>query len=435
MKTLGARIIVILLAFALLHVIATESGAQFTPPPTTVTATLPIVSTKTTSSNYTVSCPTCGTASGSVTNFTIVTANGFDGTVATSTTTPALTLKTAIGDGIVKSVSNAIVDAVAGTDYLAINGNGSLLTGLTFAQIGGVLAVAKGGTGLTTLAGLLALQAANNVAITGGSITGMPTPSAPTDVANKLYVDKHNALNAATAATITALPFSPTYSNGTAGVGATLTAGSVGALIVDGYSPALGDFVLAKNQVSTFQNGLYQLTTLGTGGVPYVLTRAGDFDTGGAGGNMVGNPLTVINGTTQAATLWALSVLVTTVGTDPVTFIAVPNGINEKCVYWDSTLAVTAQTVDLPVEWSSYTIISTKAKVSGGGSFIYTIQIGGTPVTGNTAITVNTPSNVNTTATAANTGTVNDIISVVAASPSGTVNTAYVCPVFRHSVN
>ncbi len=108
---------------------------------------------------------------------------------------------------------------------------------------------------------------------------------------------------------------------------------------------------------------------------------------------------------------------------------------NEKCVTWDSTTAVTAQTIDFPIEWTTYTLTSVKAKTAGGGSFTYAMQIGGTGVTSCNVVTVNSSSNVNTTCTAANTGSANDIVSMVIASPSGTVNQAYVCPVFSHTVN
>lgn len=105
------------------------------------------------------------------------------------------------------------------------------------------------------------------------------------------------------------------------------------------------------------------------------------------------------------------------------------------CATWDSTTAVTAQTIDFPIAWATYTITSVKAKVAGGGSFTYAMKIAGTGVTSCNVVTVNSSSNVNTTCTAANTGAVNDIVSIVIASPSGTINTAYVCPVFTHTVN
>jgi len=56
------------------------------------------------------------TASGTVTGVSVVTANGFAGTVATSTTTPAITLTTTV-TGILKGNGTAISAATAGTDY------------------------------------------------------------------------------------------------------------------------------------------------------------------------------------------------------------------------------------------------------------------------------------------------------------------------------
>lgn len=53
---------------------------------------------------------------GTVTNLSIVSANGFAGTVATSTTTPAITISTTI-TGILKGNGTAIAAASAGTDY------------------------------------------------------------------------------------------------------------------------------------------------------------------------------------------------------------------------------------------------------------------------------------------------------------------------------
>jgi hypothetical protein len=59
------------------------------------------------------------TSSGTVTNTSIVNANGFTGTVATSTTTPAITLKTTV-TGLLKGngTTGEVTAATAGTDYL-----------------------------------------------------------------------------------------------------------------------------------------------------------------------------------------------------------------------------------------------------------------------------------------------------------------------------
>ncbi|MEC7567729.1 MAG: hypothetical protein VYA01_01830, partial [Bacteroidota bacterium] len=73
---------------------------------------------------------------------------------------------------------------------------------------------------------------------------------------------------------------SGTYSNGTSGVGATLTnSGTQAAFSIDGVSPSQNDRVLVKNQDTGAQNGIYTLTTVGSGTANWVLTRATDSDT------------------------------------------------------------------------------------------------------------------------------------------------------------
>ncbi len=69
--------------------------------------------------------------SGSVTSVSIVSANGFDGTVANPTTTPAITLSTTI-TGILKGNGTAISAATDGTDYLS-SSTGVLLSNVTTA--------------------------------------------------------------------------------------------------------------------------------------------------------------------------------------------------------------------------------------------------------------------------------------------------------------
>ena len=91
------------------------------------------------------------------------------------------------------------------------------------------------------------------------------------------------------AATTGILSFLPNYSNGTLGVGATLTATQVGVLrdtsgtgrIDASYIPVVGGLVLVKNQALQYQNGIYVITTVGSpnpGGTFYQLTRVADFD-------------------------------------------------------------------------------------------------------------------------------------------------------------
>ena len=76
-----------------------------------------------------------GGGGGGVTTISVVSANGFAGSVANPTTTPAITLSTSI-TGLLKGNGTAISAASAGTDYLAPAGSGAALTGITWSQIG-----------------------------------------------------------------------------------------------------------------------------------------------------------------------------------------------------------------------------------------------------------------------------------------------------------
>jgi len=58
---------------------------------------------------------------GTVSSVSVVSANGLAGTVATSTTTPAITLSTSI-TGVLKGNGTAISAATAGTDYIVPSG-------------------------------------------------------------------------------------------------------------------------------------------------------------------------------------------------------------------------------------------------------------------------------------------------------------------------
>ena len=95
-------------------------------------------------------------------------------------------------------------------------------------------------------------------------------------LANKAYVDQvAQGLDAKPSTRVaTTANLAASYSNGTAGVGATLTASSNGALSIDGVSPTTNDRILVKDQSTAAQNGIYIVTTVGDGSNPFVLTRA-----------------------------------------------------------------------------------------------------------------------------------------------------------------
>jgi hypothetical protein len=110
-----------------------------------------------------------------------------------------------------------------------------------------------------------------------------------------------------------------TYANGTAGVGATLTAGSIGLLTSDGVTPSVADRILVKSQTTPAQNGIY-VVTVNSGGAAAVLTRATDYDT--PADIQAGAETNILNGTTLAGTQWIMTQTATIViGTTDITYI------------------------------------------------------------------------------------------------------------------
>jgi len=112
---------------------------------------------------------------------------------------------------------------------------------------------------------------------------------------------------------------SGTYANGAAGVGATLTNNGVQvALTIDGVLTVVGNRVLVKNQTAPAENGVYQVSVVGTGATNWVLTRVTDYDT--AAEIKPGTLIAVNSGTVNATTSWLETATVVTVGTDPILF-------------------------------------------------------------------------------------------------------------------
>ena len=225
------------------------------------------------------------------------------------------------GLGTVTSVSGTgTVNGITLTGTVTAAGDltlGGTLSGVSLTtQVSGILPIANGGTNATSAgAALTSLGAAasganidiTSIALTTGTVTA--TPVNGTDIVNKVYADSvaaglnfHQSVRLATAV---ALPAN-TYNNGVSGVGATLTANANGALSVDGVLVVANNRILVKNEAAQANNGIYTVTQVGNGSTPYILTRATDFDSAGAGVDQIdaGDFFLVTAGATQSNTSW-----------------------------------------------------------------------------------------------------------------------------------
>lgn len=253
---------------------------------------------------------------------------GASGTI-TATATNALTIGTGLSGASYNgstAVTIAIDNTVAtlnGIQVLTnktINGPDNTLTNIANASLSnsqitlGTTNIALGGTSLAP------------VGLT--SVTVTQDPVSNFQLATKQYVDTlvssgvhfHEPVRVESPINLNA-----TYNNGAAGVGATLTnAGVQAALVIDGITMVVADRVLVYQQTNQTQNGVYVVTSVGSGSINWVLTRSSDTNTYGVvGPNTLseGSTFFVQQGTTGAGETYTCNTIgVITFGTTNITF-------------------------------------------------------------------------------------------------------------------
>ncbi len=243
-----------------------------------------------------------------------------------------------------------------------------------------------------------------SVAMGAQKITGLADPTADQDAATKKYVDDTaqglNTKQSVEVATTAALP-AFTYSNGSSGVGATITADNTGVVTIDGTSLAADERILIKNETggNLPYNGIYTVTTVGDGSTALVLTRATDQD---SNLEFAGAYVFVESGTTNAnAGFVCTAEDPFTVGTSGVTWeqfsgagqVDAGDGLTKSGNTLNvggtaNRISVSANAVDISTSYVGQTSITTLGTISSGtwNGDVVGLSYGGTGVD-NTSIT------------------------------------------------
>jgi hypothetical protein len=158
-----------------------------------------------------------GAAGGTVISTTVVSANGFAGTVATATSTPAITISTSI-TGVLKGNGTAISAATSGTDYAP--GTSALATGIVKSTTTtGVLTIATAGTDYQAPVSAVGILKSSGVSgNVSAAVSGTDYQSPIGTISGIVKGNGANALTAAVAGTDyqTPITFTTTGSSGAA---------------------------------------------------------------------------------------------------------------------------------------------------------------------------------------------------------------------------
>lgn len=180
------------------------------------------------------------------------------------------------------------------------------------------------GTAVMLSVSFLSVQASYNTTtyVAGSGINIDATnPSSPVFTATGVAPDNSISSLASTTANLAGV----TYNNGTAGVGATITKSTNGALpLQDGVSLMNGDLLLVQFQTAQLQNGLYVVTDIGSGSTPYILTRSTNADDSDEMNSLVVIPA---QGLTLADKVFGQQTGDPIIGTDPIVFATPPNSL------------------------------------------------------------------------------------------------------------
>lgn len=285
------------------------------------------------------------------------------------------------GDG---SVQQTVV-SVAGTQTLTnktltnpVIGGGASTTSGVLGFASSVLRIGNGTTAETVATDTNTMTFTNksfgsNVAMGTFRITGLGDPTAAQDGATKAYVD----------ATAAGIDWKASVRVATTANVATLAGGAPNT--VDGVTLAANDRILVKNQTTTSTNGIYTVTTVGTG-ANGTWARASDADTNAEVTS--GIATYVSEGTVNAGSGWVLTTPdFITLGTTGLTFTQF-TGLG--MITAGAGLTQTGNTIDVVANANGTIVVAANdVSVSTGLAAVHTLVTGA----GTTGLTVHTGAN------------------------------------------
>jgi hypothetical protein len=276
------------------------------------------------------------------------------------------------------SITNAKLvnsSVTIGSDTVSLGGTQTDLNGITSLDVDNI--TVDGNTVSTTdTDGDLALAPDGEGTVTVPSGYEGRTGFGADSLVNKTYVDNvANGLDVKESVRVaTTADLSATYNNGAG----TLTASSNGAISVDGVSLVLNDRVLVKDQTTQTENGIYKVTTVGSGSAAFVLTRTPDANDAA---ELTGGVFTFVEeGTANADNGYVATHNGTpTFGTTNITFdqfsgagqISAGNGLTKTgntidVVGTSNRISVTANAVDISASYVGQTSITTLGTIATG---------------------------------------------------------------------
>lgn len=166
---------------------------------------------------------------------------------------------------------------------------------------------------LESLDYFVGLETSDKTASSSGTVKKFIASLIPGYVRDSLKPSAINTVYYATVSNLDAF-----YFNGDMGVGATLTSTTSQQLEIEGYFPLVGYRILVKNQLSSYENGIYVVTNVGSSSQAWQMVRSEDFNS--TLNIVTGAYCLCLLGDANELTSWALSTIVSVVGSSPIEF-------------------------------------------------------------------------------------------------------------------